>query len=143
MIRARGLCKLYGWVHALDELDLDVPEGAIYGFIGENGAGKTTAIRVLATLIAPDDGEAEVAGIDVLRHPADARRVLGYMPDFFGVYDGHGGSQVTNQSPLYIAKVYDFESLIEILCCVGSELLQREDAFGFSGGDREGETDAL
>ena len=62
---------------------------------------------------------------------------------FFGVYDGHGGSQVTNQSPLYIAKVYDFESLIEILCCVGSELLQREDAFGFSGGDREGETDAL
>ena len=61
---------------------------------------------------------------------------------FFGVYDGHGGSQVTNQS---ISSVYckKYVTLIGILCCVGSELLQGEDALGFSGGDREGETDAL
>jgi ABC-2 type transport system ATP-binding protein len=88
MIRARGLVKRYGrHLNALDGLDLDVPRGAIYGFIGQNGAGKTTTIRTLATLIVPDAGEAELAGIDVLRHPAEARVRAGYMPDFFGVYD--------------------------------------------------------
>jgi ABC-2 type transport system ATP-binding protein len=88
VIRARGLTKRYGRrLTALDQLDMDVPTGAIYGFIGQNGAGKTTTIRTLATLIAPDAGSAEVAGIDVLRHPAQARARIGYMPDFFGVYD--------------------------------------------------------
>jgi ABC-2 type transport system ATP-binding protein len=87
MIRAVGLCKRYGRVHALDGLSLDVPAGAIYGFIGENGAGKTTTIRVLATLALPDEGEAEVAGASVLREPDEVRRLMGYMPDFFGVYD--------------------------------------------------------
>ena len=88
MIRARGLIKRYGrHLKALDGLDMDVPRGAIYGFIGQNGAGKTTTIRTLATLLVPDAGEAEIAGIDVLRHPARARVGVGYMPDFFGVYD--------------------------------------------------------
>lgn len=66
---------------------MQVPTGAIYGFIGQNGAGKTTTIRTFATLIAPDDGIAEIDGIDVVRRPAEARRCIGYMPDFFGVYD--------------------------------------------------------
>jgi ABC-2 type transport system ATP-binding protein len=87
VIRTRGLRKRYGRVRALDGLDLDVPSGAIYGFIGQNGAGKTTTIRILATLLLPDDGEAEVAGADVLRAPNEVRRLMGYMPDFFGVYD--------------------------------------------------------
>ena len=87
MIHVRGLRKRYGRVRALDGLDLNVPAGAIYGLIGQNGAGKTTTIRVLATLMAPDDGEAEVAGADVLRRPEEVRRRLGYVPDFFGVYD--------------------------------------------------------
>jgi ABC-2 type transport system ATP-binding protein len=88
MIRARGLRKQYGrGTRALDGLDMYVPSGAIYGFIGQNGAGKTTTIRTLATLIAPDDGVAEVDDIDVVRHPSEARRRIGYMPDFFGVYD--------------------------------------------------------
>jgi ABC-2 type transport system ATP-binding protein len=87
MISTRGLVKRYGRVTALDGLDLNVPAGAIYGFIGQNGAGKTTTIRVLATLMLPDAGEAEVAGADVLRHPYEVRRLMGYMPDFFGVYD--------------------------------------------------------
>ncbi|MGE5618842.1 MAG: ABC transporter ATP-binding protein [Sphingomonadaceae bacterium] len=87
MIRVRGLRKRYGRVTALDGLDLTVPAGSIYGFIGQNGAGKTTTLRVLATLILPDDGAAEVAGVDVVRHPYEVRRVAGYMPDFFGVYD--------------------------------------------------------
>lgn len=88
MIRASGLRKQYGrGARALDGLDMQVPSGAIYGFIGQNGAGKTTTIRTLATLIAPDDGVAEIDGIDVVRQPAEARRRVGYMPDFFGVYD--------------------------------------------------------
>lgn len=87
MIRARGLRKTFGGVAALDGLDLDVPPGAVYGFIGQNGAGKTTTIRILATLLRPDEGEAELAGVDLLRHPREGRRLIGYVPDFFGVYD--------------------------------------------------------
>src|SRR5438094_221409 len=88
MIRTTSLRKQYGrGTRALDGLDMHVPDGAIYGFIGQNGAGKTTTLRTLATLIAPDAGEAEVDGIDVVRHPAQARSRIGYMPDFFGVYD--------------------------------------------------------
>jgi ABC-2 type transport system ATP-binding protein len=88
VIRARGLRKQYGrGTRALDGLDMQVPSGAIYGFIGQNGAGKTTTIRTLATLIAPDEGVAEIDDIDVVRHPAEARQRIGYMPDFFGVYD--------------------------------------------------------
>ncbi len=87
MIRVKGLEKRYGRTRALDGLTLTVPKGAIYGLIGQNGAGKTTTIRVLATLMAPDDGEAAVAGADVLRQPREVRRSMGYMPDFFGVYD--------------------------------------------------------
>jgi ABC-2 type transport system ATP-binding protein len=88
MIKAVGLRKRFGKrVTALDGLDLDVPEGAIYGFIGQNGAGKTTTIRTLATLMVPDAGRAEVGGIDVVLQPEAVRRLVGYVPDFFGVYD--------------------------------------------------------
>ena len=87
MIQVRGLRKRYGRVRALDGLSFTVPKGAIYGLIGQNGAGKTTTIRVLATLMLPDEGEAQVAGADVVRQPSEVRRLMGYMPDFFGVYD--------------------------------------------------------
>jgi ABC-2 type transport system ATP-binding protein len=87
MIRVSGLRKRYGRIAALDGLDLDVPPGAIYGFIGQNGAGKTTAIRILATLLRPDEGTATVDEVDVLRRPTEARRLIGYVPDFSGVYD--------------------------------------------------------
>jgi ABC-2 type transport system ATP-binding protein len=87
MIRTDSLVEQYGRVRALDGLSLNVPTGSIYGFIGQNGAGKTTTLRVLATLLLPDEGQAEVAGVDVLRRPFEVRRVVGYMPDFFGVYD--------------------------------------------------------
>lgn len=87
MIQVHGLRKRYRRVKALDGLDLNVPAGAIYGFIGQNGAGKTTTIRVLATLMPPDAGTASVGGVDLLRQPDEVRRLVGYMPDFFGVYD--------------------------------------------------------
>lgn len=87
MIRTNSLSKRYGRVTALDGLSINVPTGAIYGFIGQNGAGKTTTLRVLATLLLPDSGSAEVAGVDVLTQAYEVRRLVGYMPDFFGVYD--------------------------------------------------------
>lgn len=87
MIRTGDLVKKYGRVAALSGLDLEVPEGAVYGFIGQNGAGKTTTLRILAGLLMPDEGWAELAGRDVVRDPRGVRQVVGYMPDFFGVYD--------------------------------------------------------
>ena len=83
----RGLVKRYPGTLAVAGLDLNVGQGEIFGLVGPNGAGKTTTLRILATLLAPTSGQAEVAGIDVRRNPDAARRVLGFMPDVFGVYD--------------------------------------------------------
>jgi len=87
IVRTSGLIKRYPGTLAVAGLDLDVGEGEIFGLVGPNGAGKTTTLRILATLLKPTAGEAEVAGINVRRNPDDARRVLGFMPDSFGVYD--------------------------------------------------------
>ena len=86
-ITVEGLVKRYGRSPALDGVSFSVPAGSIYGFLGPNGAGKTTALRILATLLMPTEGKASVAGEDIARHPARARKNIGYMPDFFGVYD--------------------------------------------------------
>ena len=82
-----GLTKRYGRFTALDGVSFSVSRGSIYGFLGPNGAGKTTALRILATLLLPSGGHAWVAGEDVVARPEHARRHIGYMPDFFGVYD--------------------------------------------------------
>jgi ABC-2 type transport system ATP-binding protein len=87
IVRTSGLIKRYPGTLAVAGLDLDVGEGEIFGLVGPNGAGKTTTLRILATLLTATAGEAEVAGINVRRNPDAARRVLGYMPDVFGVYD--------------------------------------------------------
>jgi len=77
MIVAEGLEKHFGTTHALRGLDLDVAEGTILALLGPNGAGKTTAVRILTTLLKPDAGRAEVAGVDVLHHPAEVRGKIG------------------------------------------------------------------
>ncbi len=87
IVVARGLVKRYDRTLALGGLDLDVAPGEIFGLVGPNGAGKTTALRILGTLLVPDSGDAEIAGASVRRNPNDVRRVLGFMPDVFGVYD--------------------------------------------------------
>ncbi|MEQ3554606.1 ATP-binding cassette domain-containing protein [Pseudonocardia nematodicida] len=84
-IRATGLVKSYGSVRALDGVDLSVPEGTVLGLLGPNGAGKTTVVRVLTTLLVPDEGEATVAGIDVLRDPAGVRGRIGLSGQYAAV----------------------------------------------------------
>jgi ABC-2 type transport system ATP-binding protein len=77
MIEAQGLVKSYGETRALDGVDFGVPAGSILGLLGPNGAGKTTAVRILTTLARPDAGRGTVAGIDVVKHPAEVRRHIG------------------------------------------------------------------
>src|SRR5215470_20296971 len=74
-------------VVAVDGVNLTVHRGEVFGFLGPNGAGKTTTLRMLATLLEPSGGDATVAGASVRGNPQQVRRVLGYMPDSFGVYD--------------------------------------------------------
>lgn len=87
MIETRDLTKMYGDLYALNRLNLTLQEGDVYGFIGPNGAGKTTTMRILATLLNPTWGEAYVCGHSIYTQSKEIRRVIGYMPDFFGVYD--------------------------------------------------------
>lgn len=87
IIETKGLTKRYGKLTALNDLTLSVEEGAVVGFIGPNGAGKTTTMRILTTLLRPTSGEAYVAGYSVAKEPDKVRRAIGYMPDYFGVYE--------------------------------------------------------
>jgi ABC-2 type transport system ATP-binding protein len=87
VVETRGLVKRYDGDLAVAGIDLVVGPGEIYGLVGPNGAGKTTTMRILATLLAPTAGEAYVTGIPVTADPIEVRRRIGYMPDFYGVYD--------------------------------------------------------
>ncbi len=87
MIRTSDLTKKYGDLFAIRSIDLELGEGDLFGFIGPNGAGKTTTMRILSTLLSPTWGEAYVCDYSIYTHPKEIRRLVGYMPDFFGVYD--------------------------------------------------------
>ena len=86
-IEVRGLTRRFGAFTAVDAITFDVTEGEVFGFLGANGAGKTTAIRMLTGLLAPTAGRASVAGFDVLTRPEDVRRRIGYMSQRFSLYD--------------------------------------------------------
>jgi ABC-2 type transport system ATP-binding protein len=87
IVHMSRLTKRYNGTLAVAAVDLDIEAGEIFGLVGPNGAGKTTMLRMLATLLEPSDGDAEIGGASVRRNPQQVRRVLGYMPDAFGVYD--------------------------------------------------------
>lgn len=87
MIKTENLTKKYGELFAIKGIELDLKPGDLFGFIGPNGAGKTTTMRIIATLSEPSWGEAYVCNHSIYREPKEIRRLVGYMPDFFGVYD--------------------------------------------------------
>src|SRR6202008_1766632 len=87
MIETRDLTKKYGELFAIKSINLNLNRGDLFGFIGPNGSGKTTTMRILATLLNPTWGEAYVGGHSIYTRPKEIRRMIGYMPDFFGVYD--------------------------------------------------------
>ncbi len=86
-IQTHALTRRYGKLTAVNSLDLAIPRGSLFGLIGPNGAGKTTTLRMLAGLLEPTSGEISVNGQPITQDLADLRRQIGYMPDFFGVYD--------------------------------------------------------
>jgi ABC-2 type transport system ATP-binding protein len=87
MIKVDGLVKDYGKFRAVNKLSFEVGKGEIFGFVGSNGAGKSTTMKIAAGLLKPTGGTIYINGIDVTKEPSKTKRCIGYMPDFFGVYD--------------------------------------------------------
>jgi len=85
-VEIKDLRVAYGKFQAVKGISFAIPKGEIFGFIGPNGAGKSSTIKVLATLLKPTSGSASIAGVDVVKDPQKIRRLIGYVPDFFGVY---------------------------------------------------------
>ncbi len=86
-VKIKNLWVKYGKLTAVRDLSFEIPQGEVFGFIGPNGAGKTSTIKILATLLKPSSGTVTIGGLDVVKQQRDVRLRIGYMPDFFGVYD--------------------------------------------------------
>jgi len=86
-LKVNNLYRYFGPLQAVNGVTFEIPHGSVCGFVGANGAGKTTTMRILATLDYPTLGHAEVCGINVMHHPSEVRRLIGWMPDHFGNYD--------------------------------------------------------
>ena len=92
MIRLEGIAKTYGTIRALRDIDLEIDYG-VFGLLGPNGAGKTTFIRIVATILPPSSGSVSAFGIDILRNPMEARKILGYLPQENGAYPRLSGRE--------------------------------------------------
>ncbi|MDX1403136.1 MAG: ABC transporter ATP-binding protein [Woeseiaceae bacterium] len=138
-IDARGLTKRFGTLTAVDHLDLQVPESIIYGFLGPNGSGKTTAIRMLCGLLTPSEGGATVLGLEVPQHAQSLKPQIGYMTQKFSLY----GDLTVQENLSFIADIYSYprasrsqriEELIE-----NYDLVQQRKQFAgtMSGGQKQ------
>ncbi|HEY4059300.1 MAG TPA: ATP-binding cassette domain-containing protein [Kofleriaceae bacterium] len=85
-IAVKELSKSYGRIHALSKVSFDIEPGEVIGLLGPNGAGKTTLMKILTGYLEPDAGAVEIHGIDLLRHPEDAQRRIGYLPEHAPLY---------------------------------------------------------
>jgi ABC-2 type transport system ATP-binding protein len=102
-LETHALTRKFGDLVAVDGMTIAVEQGEIFGLLGSNGAGKTTAIKMLTTLLPPTSGEAYVAGFDILHDPAGVRRMIGYVPQALSV----DGSLTGYENLLIFAKLYD------------------------------------
>jgi ABC-2 type transport system ATP-binding protein len=139
-LRIEGLSKTYSnGTKALDNVSLTIPHG-MYGLLGPNGAGKSTLMRILATLLEPDSGSASLGDIDVLRQKDEVRRVLGYLPQDFGVYPRVSAQEMLDQIAL-LKGIVNARERKEVVAA----MLQRTNLYdhrkkamtGFSGGMRQ------
>jgi ABC-2 type transport system ATP-binding protein len=139
VIEARGLTKQFGSLIAVDHLDLDVPRSMIYGFLGPNGSGKTTSIRMLCGLLTPTEGDATVLGLDVPKHARTLKPQIGYMTQKFSLY----ADLTVRENLEFIADIYSYpradrkrriEELIE-----NYDLAQQHKQFAgtMSGGEKQ------
>jgi len=103
MVMMRGLVRRFGSTVAVDELTLSVQPGEVFGLLGRNGAGKSTVIKILTTLLPPSEGVAQVAGFDVVSEPAAVRRVIGYVPQALSA----DGELTGYENLLVFAKLFD------------------------------------
>lgn len=128
MVRIDGLTKNYGDFRALDGLALRIEPGELFGFVGPNGAGKTTTMRIISGLLRADAGEVMVAGVDARREPQSLKEKIGYMPDFFGVYD----NLKTLEYMEFFASIYGIEGReAERLCLELLDLVNLADKAEF------------
>jgi ABC-2 type transport system ATP-binding protein len=93
VIKLSSVSKRYGRFQAVKSLDLEIPAGELFGFLGPNGAGKTTTLRMIAGILAPTSGKIEIGGVNILKHPLEAKAKLGYIPDRPFVYDKLTGAE--------------------------------------------------
>ena len=108
MLKIENLHKIYGKYHALSGLDMTVKEGALYGFGGPNGAGKTTAIKIMTGLLQAEEGSVLINGKDALADPDQLKSCIGYVPDFFGVYD----NLTVGEYMSFFASCYQLDGLV-------------------------------
>jgi ABC-2 type transport system ATP-binding protein len=139
VIKASKLCRNFGDLKAIQELDLEVEKGRIYGFLGPNGSGKTTAIRMLTGLLKPSAGEVEVLGLKLPRAAEKLRRKIGYMTQKFSLYN----DLTVNENLQFVGKIYGLSRRVrkkridELLQIYGLEQQQNQFAGDMSGGQRQ------
>jgi ABC-2 type transport system ATP-binding protein len=140
MLRIEGLKKSYsGHIQALKGINLEVPSG-MFGLLGPNGAGKTTLMKVLATLLEPDSGVVEMNGLDLINDKDKARRILGYLPQEFGLYPTLTAEQMLNYFARLkgVADGKEHKALIDALLeKVNLSSARKQRVGGFSGGMRQ------
>ena len=138
-VHVEGLKKNYGAVHALDGLDLEVPEGTIFGFLGPNGAGKTTTLRILTGLARPTSGKAQVAGLDILKDRGGLSRHIGHLPEEPAFYTWMTPREFLD----YLGRLYGLSAsqrrsrTQELLALVRMEEVSKRRIAGFSRGMRQ------